>query len=336
MLLSNLTASSNACATVLVMKVSIIVNDKLPNGFYATQSRSGSCTVPVPFPGGDEKEVLALPLLLDAFVQGARVDEIQDYSKRPRKASLHFLASVFGNLTSSPTGREFFLTPRPSNPIDPNSDPEYPLAKIVSFTEHKDTIRRGGVASTIKSGSISFLRIKKLTFHIGIARSTLEHTNPFFHPRPIVLRYPRRRSRAPGVGALPYILLPLAGPEEFDLEDQEKLHPALQLLPSDKAREPDAALRLTFVETLLLLSHTRWGRDFVRANGVYEIIRAAHEVETVDKISEHMERLVTLIKGDEPAQGPSEEEEFELAASRNRLELEGDLSPKPTAEKRKV
>ncbi|KAL0059047.1 Protein hgh1 [Marasmius tenuissimus] len=40
-------------------------------------------------------------------------------------------------------------------------------------------------------------------------------------------------------------------------------------------------------------------------------------------ISEHMERLVMLIKGDEPSQGPSEEEEFELAATRNRLELEG-------------
>ncbi|ESK89808.1 dna-binding protein hgh1 [Moniliophthora roreri MCA 2997] len=315
MLLSNLTASSNACAAVLAMKVSIIVNDKLPNGFYATQSRSGSCTAPVPFPGGDEKEVLALPLLLDAFVQGARIDEIQDFSKRARKASLHFLGSVFGNLTSSPTGREFFLTPRPSNPINPNSDPEYPVAKIMSFTEHKDTIRRGGVASTIKNCAFNARAHKAIlsseTDRVAVSPSKVA---------------------GPGVGVLPYILLPLAGPEEFDLEDQEKLPPALQLLPPDKAREPDAALRLTFVETLLLLSHTRWGRDFLRANGVYEIIRAAHEVETVDKISEHMERLVMLIKGDEPAQGPSEEEEFELAASRNRLELESDLSSKPVAE----
>ena len=41
------------------------------------------------------------------------------------------------------------------------------------------------------------------------------------------------------------------------------------------------------------------------------------------QISEHMERLVMLLKGEEPPQGPSEEEEFELAATRNRLELEG-------------
>ncbi|KAG6863287.1 hypothetical protein C0991_007025 [Blastosporella zonata] len=55
------------------------------------------------------------------------------------------------------------------------------------------------------------------------------------------------------------------------------------------------------VETLLLLCHTRWGRDYLREHGVYEIVRAAHMVETVDKISEHIERLVTLLKGDEPA-----------------------------------
>lgn len=72
------------------------------------------------------------------------------------------------------------------------------------------------------------------------------------------------------------------------------------------------------VETLLLLCHTRWGRDFLREHGVYEIVRATHENETVDKvhspsyiwtllikipsqISEHIERLVTLLKGDEPS-----------------------------------
>jgi len=85
---------------------------------------------------------------------------------------------------------------------------------------------------------------------------------------------------------LSYLLLPLAGPEEFDLEDQERLPPALQFLPPTKTREPDYILRLTHVETLLLLCTTRWGRDFLRANGVYEIVRATHENETVDKVSE--------------------------------------------------
>ena len=102
-------------------------------------------------------------------------------------------------------------------------------------------------------------------------------------------------------------------------QDQEKLPPALQFLPPAKKREPVPVLRQTHTETLLLLCTTRWGRDFLRENGVYEIIRAAHLEETVDKVrrdllcrdttpkgcvvkvSEHIERLVQLIKG---AEGP--------------------------------
>jgi hypothetical protein len=44
------------------------------------------------------------------------------------------------------------LTPQPSNPLKPEvaGQVEYPLAKLVVFTEHKDTIRRGGVSSLIK------------------------------------------------------------------------------------------------------------------------------------------------------------------------------------------
>ena len=90
--------------------------------------------------------------------------------------------------------------------------------------------------------------------------------------------------QAPGIDALPSILLPLAGPEEFDLEDQEKMPAALQFLDSSKTREADPILRLMLVETLLLLCTRRWGRDYLRANGVYEIIRAAHLVETDNKV----------------------------------------------------
>ena len=39
------------------------------------------------------------------------------------------------------------------------------------------------------------------------------------------------------------------------------------------------------VEMLLLLCTTRWGRDYLRGNGVYEVVRALHENETVDKAS---------------------------------------------------
>lgn len=53
-------------------------------------------------------------------------------------------------LLQSPAGRLFFVTPGPGDAMKLESAPEYPLSKIVLFTEHKDTIRRGGVAYTIK------------------------------------------------------------------------------------------------------------------------------------------------------------------------------------------
>lgn len=109
-------------------------------------------------------------------------------------------------------------------------------------------------------------------------------------------------------------------------QDQEKLLEPLQFLPPTKTRESDPTIRLTHIETLLLLCHTRWGRDYLRQHGVYEIVRAAHMAETVDKvpisfltcfdhvlikdneqISEHIERLVQLIQGEEPKIAEAEE-----------------------------
>lgn len=106
---------------------------------------------------------------------------------------------------------------------------------------------------------------------------------------------------APGIDALQHILLPLAGPEEFDLDAQEQLPEALQFLPQTKQREPDAVLRLTHIETLLLLCTTLWGRDYLRSHGVYEVVRALHEQDTNEAVSEHVERLVNMLKR---AEGP--------------------------------
>ncbi|KAG6888749.1 hypothetical protein C0995_006220 [Termitomyces sp. Mi166 len=300
MLLSNLTSSSAACSALISLHVSIIPG----NEFYATQSRCGTSAPPDPYPTGEAKDALALPLLFDAF---ATVATDSDPSKRKRKGDLHFLASVFANISvpkmltrnKAPAGRNFLLSAQPVNISNP-AELEYPLAKIVSFTEHKDTIRRGGVASTLKN----------CAFHAPGHKAILS-------PETEKVAVPPSTTLVPGVDALPYILLPLAGPEEFELEvnleriittlrpmltyDQEKLPEALQFLPPTKMRESDPALRLMHVETLLLLCHTRWGRNYLREHGVYEIIRAAHLAETVDKISEHIERLVTLIKGEEPS-----------------------------------
>lgn len=60
-----------------------------------------------------------------------------------------------------------------------------------------------------------------------------------------------------------------------------------------------------------MLCHTLWGRNFLRGHGVYEVVRAAHANEVVEKVSEHIERLVQLLKGEEPA-GPHALEEIDV------------------------
>ncbi|KAI0698372.1 DUF383-domain-containing protein [Cytidiella melzeri] len=282
MILSNITSTPSTAATLLSMKVSILPDPNSSTSYYPVNSRSGTCSAPVPYPSGDAQEVLALPLLLEAFVQGAAVDGQGDPSKRPRKASLHFLSSVFANISIAPPGRIFFLTPRLSDPFESKGVLEYPLVKLLVFTEHKDTIRRGGIASVMKN--CAFRK---------------EAHKAMLSPDTEQVAVPPSDVKAPGINLLPYLLLPLAGPEEFDLDAQELLPDALQFLPATKKREPDTVIRLTHIETLLLFCTTFWGREYLRAHGVYEVIRALHENEREDEVIEHVERLVNYLKRDE-------------------------------------
>lgn len=50
---------------------------------------------------------------------------------------------------------------------------------------------------------------------------------------------------------LPALLLPLAGPEQFEEEEMEHLPLDLQYLPEDKMREPDPDIRKMLLEALL-------------------------------------------------------------------------------------
>ncbi|KAJ3552983.1 hypothetical protein NM688_g3860 [Phlebia brevispora] len=318
MILSNITTSAATCSTLLSMKVEIIPDPRSPTKYYPTNSRSGTCAAPVPYPSGDPKEVFALPLLSDAFLQGAAVEEENDPDKRPRKSSLHFLSSVFANISITPAGRMFFLTPRSTDPWTGEGKMEYPLTKLLVFTEHKDVIRRGGVASTMK--------------HCAFQK---EAHRAMLLPETEMVAVPPSTVVAPGMDILSYLLLPLAGPEEFDLEVQDLLPPALQFLPATKTREPDAVIRMTHVETLLLLCTTFWGREYLRAHGVYEIVRALHENEKDDKvgasswdtlhirklsglqIAEQVVRIVSFLKRDESHESRKDGEHEHETAPQN-------------------
>ncbi|XP_070758954.1 protein HGH1 homolog [Enoplosus armatus] len=105
------------------------------------------------------------------------------------------------------------------------------------------------------------------------------------------------------VDILPFLLLPLAGPEELTDEENEGLPVDLQYLPEDKEREEDADIRKMLLETLLLLTATKAGRLTLKDKSVYPIIRELHRWEKDVYVGAACEKLVQVLIGDEPEQG---------------------------------
>lgn len=181
-----------------------------------------------------------------------------------------------------PEGRTYFTTAQPYDDV-------IPLSKLVVFTSHSSHTRRLGVASTIKN--VSFL----------------------------VSSHPTLLSSA-NVNIFPYILLPLMGPEDYSDEDTEGMPEEIQLLEPDKEREKDVEIIKTHLETLLLLTGTREGRDTLRKCKVYPIVRECHVHVDDEGVRETCDRLVQVIMRDEEC----EEGDGEKRAENKAVEIEED------------
>ena len=206
---------------------------------------------------------IAIDQLLDLFVKGADGSYNKD-------ANFDYLCYFFADISKHEEGRKHFLSPRTED-----SD-IVPLSKIIVFTEHKSTIRRRGVASTIKNSCFESDVHAKL-----ISGDEVEG----------------------GVNLLPYNLLPLMGPEEYSDEDTDGMLDELQLLPPDKEREKENDIIKTHLETLLLLTTTREGRDRLRDVKVYPIVRELHLQTEDDEVRETCDRFVQVIMRDEEGEG---------------------------------
>ncbi|PHH92812.1 hypothetical protein CDD83_4971 [Cordyceps sp. RAO-2017] len=178
-----------------------------------------------------------------------------------KRADFDYLAYVFADLAKHAEARHYFVTPQPYDGV-------IPLTKLKVFTEHKSDVRRRGVANTIKN----------VAFDLPSHPSFLSET---------------------GINILPYILLPITGSEEYDVDDTMAMLPDLQLLPPDKKRDADSTIVLTHVETLMLLATTRQGRELMREVKVYPIIRETHLRVDHDGVRDACERLVQLLMRDE-------------------------------------
>jgi hypothetical protein len=178
-----------------------------------------------------------------------------------KAADYDYLSYVFADLAKHEEGRKYFLTRQ-------NYDNVIPISKLVVFTEHKSDIRRKGVASTIKN----------VAFEIDSHGELIGEDD---------------------INILPYLLLPIMGNEEYDEEDMLDMLPDLQLLPPDKERDSDPAIIQTHIETLMLLTTTRMGRDILRNIKVYPVVRETHLRVENDDVREVCERLVQVLMRDE-------------------------------------
>ncbi|KAM8966313.1 protein HGH1 homolog [Pelodytes ibericus] len=105
------------------------------------------------------------------------------------------------------------------------------------------------------------------------------------------------------VDLLPFLLLPLAGGDEYTEEEMETLPPDLQYLPEDKQRETDPDIRKMLIECVQLLCATPEGRRTVKQRGAYLIMRSLHSWEPEADVKRACEKLVQVLISDEPAPG---------------------------------
>ncbi|KAM7236839.1 hypothetical protein CapIbe_012511 [Capra ibex] len=146
------------------------------------------------------------------------------------------------------------------------------VQRLLTLTQYPDSsVRRGGVVGTLRN-------------------CCFEHRH-------------HEWLLGPEVDILPFLLLPLAGPEDFSEEEMERLPIDLQYLPPDKQREPDADIRKMLIETIMLLTATAPGRKQVRDQGAYLILRELHSWEPEPDVRLTCEKLIQVLIGDEPERG---------------------------------
>ncbi|XP_036597417.1 protein HGH1 homolog [Trichosurus vulpecula] len=107
----------------------------------------------------------------------------------------------------------------------------------------------------------------------------------------------------PQVELLTFLLMPLAGPEEFSEDEMDRLPIDLQYLPPEKEREPDADIRKMLIETIMLLTATAPGRKLVKDQGAYLVLRELHNWERDPNVRLACEKLIQVLIGDEPEAG---------------------------------
>lgn len=203
-----------------------------------------------------------------------------------KDADYDYLAYLFADLAKHAEVRQYFVQKQ-------SYDDVIPLTKLKVFTEHKSDIRRKGVASTIKN----------VAFDVP--------SHPLFFSEQ-------------AIHIFPYILLPIMGDEDYDEDDMLGMLPELQLLPPDKKRDDDATIIKTHIETLMLFTSTKAGRDLMREIKVYPVIRETHLRVKDEGVREACTRLVQVLMLDDEAVEAVEESGARAEAQIEEIEEDDD------------
>ncbi|XP_066594572.1 protein HGH1 homolog [Prorops nasuta] len=138
------------------------------------------------------------------------------------------------------------------------------IQRLLPFTEYSESnIRRGGIIATLKNCCFD------VENHEWLLSSEVD--------------------------ILSHLLLPLAGPEEFDEEDNDKLPINLQYLPENKQRETDPDIRIMLLEALMQLCATKKGREYLRSKNAYIILRELHKAEKDKNVLLECEKVVDIL-----------------------------------------
>uniref|UniRef100_A0A3Q3WJP2 Protein HGH1 homolog n=1 Tax=Mola mola TaxID=94237 RepID=A0A3Q3WJP2_MOLML len=168
------------------------------------------------------------------------------------------------------------------------------LQRLLAFTQYQTSaVRRGGVIGTLHNCCFDHVHHEWLL--------------------------------SDAVDILPFLLLPLAGPEELTEEENDGLPVDLQYLPEDKKREDDPDIRKMLLETLLLLTATKTGRQTLKDKNVYPIMREFHNWEKDIHVRAACEKLVQVLIGDEPEQGMENLMEVEIPEDMEKKLTEADV-----------
>jgi len=209
---------------------------------------------------GGKSDILKSTRILDCLVD---IFAVGANYKVNRFAKYDYLSYFFADTSRFEAGRAYYSSKQ-------NYDSKTPLEKLSKFTIDESKARRQGIAYTIKN----------CLFDTEKQMDLLKNKS---------------------INILSAILLPLTLPENKGLnkEDIDKLPEKLKNLDGKHKIEPEIEIRVTLLESILLLCVTREGREYLRENGVYPLIRELDKESKNDKVTDVAYRIVDMLMREE-------------------------------------